>query len=111
MRRLQVVFAVTAVGCVSTHPTPKAQAVRITMNRDAVKDCAMFGVIEASDDMTGGATVAQTPNEPPIYRRLRAEAGRLGANTVLLSDIPKTTSTGGDMQVQLRGEAYKCERT
>ena len=76
------------------------------MSRDAVKDCVPLGVVDASDDVSGGTAAEVRPAEPDAVRRVRAAAARAGANMVLLSDTPTGMSSG----TQLRGEAYKCSR-
>jgi len=108
MRALQIVVAVTMVGCVSTRPSPPAQTVGVTMSRDAVKGCAPLGVVDASDNVSSGGTSDRRHAESDANRQLRAAAARLGANMLLLSDNPIGMSR--DSTKVARGEAYKCAR-
>jgi Domain of unknown function (DUF4156) len=106
MRALQIVLAVTMAGCVSARPSPPAQAVRLVGSRNAVKDCAPLGVVDASDHVPSGGTSDRRHAESEEHRRIRAAAARLGANTLLLSDIP--VGMNRESPTIVRGEAYKC---
>jgi hypothetical protein len=105
MRALAVVVALTVSGCATSQRTPAPQAVRFTVNRDAVSGCTSVGIIDSSNKPNEG-TVEQMPVEQDRYRRLRSEAARLGANVVLLPESP-TGMTSGSL---VNGEAYKCPR-
>lgn len=96
-----VAFAATS-GCVTTRLTPEAELVRVTANAEAVKGCTLLGNLEASDKLNGGMA-GQMAAEENANRRLRNDAAKLGANTVLLS-----SSTTGMSGSRARGEAYKC---
>lgn len=107
MRALQVVVAVAIAGCVSAPPSPAAQPVRITSNRDVVKDCEPLGHVDARDDVSSRHTPDRTLAQAEL-NKLRAVAARVGANVLLLSDEPVGMNKA-PMELQ-RGEAYNCGR-
>jgi hypothetical protein len=106
MRALQVVVAVTIVGCVSSHPGPPVQTVAITTNRDGVKGCRSLGVVDASDNPSDRRSTDNTPPEGFATAQLRVAAARLGANVLLMNESP----TGMRALMREQGEAYVCER-
>jgi hypothetical protein len=115
MRTLAILLAVTVGGCASSRPTaaaaPQAQDVRFTNGRDVVKGCTMLGVID-SGDKTNGGSVNQSPVERDPYRRLRNEAVKLEANTVLLNETPQGMQGDNTPNGRLiYGEAYRCSRS
>ena len=103
MRALAVVVVLTVSGCATSHRTPAPQAVRFTINRDAVRGCTSVGVIDSSNK-PNEETVEQMSVAQDRYRRLRNEAATLGANVVLLPENP----TGMTSKSLVNGEAYKC---
>lgn len=103
LRTTSMLFALSLVtGCVTTQLTPEAQAVRVTTNADAVKNCKYIGAVDGSDRMNGGM-VGQMAAEENANRRLRNNAAKMGANVVLMA-----TSTTGMSGSRERGEAYAC---
>ena len=76
-----------------------------------VKGCTMLGLIDSSDKTNGGA-VTQMPAERDPYRRMRNEAARLEANTVLLNEAPEGMSgQHGPSGTLMQGEAYRCDHS
>jgi hypothetical protein len=106
MRALQVVVAVTIVGCASSHPSPPAQTVAITNSRDVVKGCTSLGVLDASDNPSGRLWADNTSRQVYETAQIRAAAARLGANVLVMNESP----TGMNSLRREQGEAYVCER-
>jgi uncharacterized protein YbjQ (UPF0145 family) len=112
MRTLAVVFAIAVVGCATgrRESLPQPRDVRFTNSRDVVKSCTMLGLIDSSDKTNGGV-VTQMPAERNALRRLRNEAARLEANTVLVNEAPPGMSQEHTRDGTLmQGEAYRCAR-
>ena len=102
MRGAVLFLLVVLAACVTTHLTPEGEAVRVTSNPETVKGCTSLGEIAADDKMNGGM-IGQMAAEENANRRLRNDAAKLGANTVLLA-----SSTTGMSGSRVRGEAYRC---
>lgn len=62
-----------------------------------------MGIVDSRDKSNEG-TADQMPAAQELYRRLRNEAAKLGANFVLLSENPSGMSSVS----LVSGEAYKC---
>lgn len=88
--------------CVTTRLSPAGELVRITSNPDVVTDCEFLGSVTGSDGFNGGIAGQRAAEENAI-RRLKNEAGELGADVVFL--VSSETGMSGSMQ---RGEAYRC---
>ena len=104
MRRSFALLAlVLFTGCrTTTRLTPRAEAVRLTLNRDEVKGCRLVGNVEESTTRylvyPGKGAAAEN-----VQRQLRNDAAKMGANVIVVS-----SSTTGSTSVRTRGEAYAC---
>lgn len=88
--------------CVTIRLTPAGERVRVTSNPAVVANCKFLGEVRGRDRMQGGL-LGQSAAEENAYRRLKNEAGKMGADTVLI-----ITSTTGFSGSTIRGEAYYC---
>src|SRR5829696_7714191 len=93
---------VLVTGCVRTRLTPRAEQVRVTLNRDEVRGCRLIGNVEASQ-MKSGVIFGGGAAQESVTRRLRNDAAKIGANVVLV----KSSATGMTSS-RSRGEAYAC---
>jgi len=91
------VLPLTLAGC-TTKLTPEAEAVRVTQDTAAVRDCTRLGEVKGGDNWNSAGRAQEN-----AYRRIKNEAAKLGANTVLL-----LTATSHNNATQLRGEAFTC---
>lgn len=100
-RALATPVLVLAIGCATA--SPQAEAVRVTTNPEAVKGCAFIGNVQGKESGWGG-TAGQNIAENNAHVRLRENAVKMGADTVLLM----TSNVGFSGAVQ-RGEGYRCK--
>lgn len=89
---------VIVVACVSLKP--EGQGVRVTTNPELVRACTFIG--EVTGTTRYGPTGNTATDEQSAHNDLRNNAGRMGADTVLLQ------GTTGDNAIVKRGEAYRC---
>ncbi|EAW2933977.1 DUF4156 domain-containing protein [Salmonella enterica] len=88
-------------GCVT--PTQESYGVKITSNHDVITNCKLLGFVKASDhffDMWFKGIAAAH-----VDTSIRNQAGRLGADTVLVTAEHTSWWTGSAM----RAEAYDCK--
>lgn len=100
MKALWILVAVVCTSC-TIALTPAGEKVRVTSNPDVVKGCDFIGPVEGSSSYGGMAM--QRVGEHNSINELRNEAGKLGADTVML-----VTSHVGFSGAKQRGEAYNC---
>lgn len=93
-----VVGTLLLASCVSLKP--EGQDVRVTSNPEIVKGCTYLG--EVTGTTRYGPVGNAKTDEQSAHNDLKNNAGKLGANTVLLQD------TTGDNWIVKRGEAYRC---
>jgi hypothetical protein len=103
MRHAFVLLTVVLLaGCRTARLTPRAESVRVTLNRDEVKGCRLVGNVEGSTTryfvFPGKGAAAED-----VRRQLRDEAAKMGANVIVVS-----SSTTGNTSSRARGEAYAC---
>ena len=92
------VAVVGIAGCVSLKP--EGRGVRVTANPELVRGCTYIG--EVTGTTRYGPVGNTATDEQSAHNDLRNNAGRMGADTVLLQ------STTGDNAIVKRGEAYRC---
>jgi hypothetical protein len=87
--------------CITTRLTREGRPVRVTARSELVANCTKLGDVVGPGTKDAGILEQDAANESAL-RRLRNDAGKMGANTVLLS-ARKTPADSAK-----RGEAYVC---
>lgn len=88
-------------GCV--RPTQESYGVNITTDREAVSNCKLLGFVKASDHLLTGVLKGVAASH--VDTSIRNQAGRMGADTVLMTAEHTSFWTGSAM----KGEAYSCK--
>lgn len=96
--RIILMTAIALLGCV-TSLTPAGQSVRVTSDSKASEGCKFLG--EVRGHAFGGDDKRSVHGEENAHNELKNDAGRLGANLVVL----EWESARGGTQ---RGNAFAC---
>ena len=105
-RRTSLLIVPTATllvltACITARLTREGRAVRVAARSEQVANCTKLGDVVGPGTQDAGLLAQDAANESAL-RRLRNDAGKMGANTVLLA----ARQTPADSAK--RGEAYVC---
>lgn len=98
-----IVLAILLSACVS--PTQESYGVKITSSHDAIANCKPLGLVKASDHFFTMWFKGIAAGH--VDTSIRNQAGRLGADTVLITAEHTSWWTGSAM----RAEAYECKNS